>query len=173
MIRTAAFALFVTQTIASAALAQSAPSTAEYGRAFGGEVTTLTKHGSTFSGSIGLTHSSRGGDGFDLGLGGSLIKDRLWFFASATSMQAINFESRIQAVDGSVTAQPVDWSSVSASFSERRNAIFSATPGSPAAFPSSFLALRSTSILSDTMVVNISVSRQTLRPVSTSPFDFR
>jgi len=152
--------LFVTQTIAFAALAQSGapePATSEFGRTFGGEIQAITKHSSSFSGSLGL---GIGRGGYEGTLGGSLVQDRLWFFASAATVSGLDFGSRGPSRNAAITAQPVDWSTISASFSDRRNAFPATLPTSPAALPSSFLSLRSTSILSDSMVLDISVSRQ-------------
>jgi hypothetical protein len=163
MIRTAtALALFVTQMIAFAAFAQadtSARSTNEFGRTFGGEIEMILKQSRNLSGSVGLMRSTgTRGEGYEAALGGSLVEDRIWFFASASRLPVMELGSRFSAVDGSVTAQPVDWTSISASFSDRRNAIFTA-PGTTAV-PSSFLSLRSTSVLSDKMIVSISASRR-------------
>lgn len=167
--------LFVTQTIAFAALAQSGapePATSEFGRTFGGEIQAITKHSDNLSGSLGLRMGP--GGGYEGTLGGSLVQDRLWFFASASTVSGFDFGSRGQSRNAAMTAQPVDWSTVSASFSDRRNAIPATSTTSRATLPSSFLSLRSTSILSDGMVIDISFSRQTASPqTNASPFDLR
>ena len=132
----------VTLLFAFGALAQ----TGEFGRSFGGEIQAIAKQPRNLSGSLSLMRGS--GNGYEATLGGSLIKDRVWFFASALQLPPMNFASNIDLVDAKLTAQPVDWTTVSATYAER-----------PSTLPSSFLSLRSTSILSDNMVLNISVSR--------------
>jgi len=142
-----------TLMIAFGALAQDN----EFGRTFGGEIQAITKQPRTLSGSLGLSRANGSGTGYEATLGGALLKDRIWFFASALNVPAMNLGSNFNVVDAKLTAQPVDWTTVSASYSDRQNTTL---PG----LPSSFLSLRSTSMLSDNMVLNISVSRQTARP---------
>ena len=61
----------------------------EYERMSGGEINVLTKQPSGFSGSLGLSRSSLfGGKGYDGSVGGSLIKDKMWFFASGLKTDA-------------------------------------------------------------------------------------
>jgi len=55
-----------------------AQSSAEFGRASGGELDLTFKAPSSFSGSFGLTTGRSAFGTF----GGTLIKDRVWFFAS-------------------------------------------------------------------------------------------
>jgi len=138
-------AALVILMLAFGALAQ----TDEFGRTFGGEIQAIAKQPRNLSGSLGLMRGS--GNGYEATLGGSLIKDRVWFFASALQLPPMNFASndlQLDLADAKLTAQPVDWTTVSATYTER-----------PTVLPSSFLSLRSTSILSDNMVLNISVSR--------------
>lgn len=149
-----ALALAVSQLVAFAALAQSA----EFGRASGGEISVITKQPRRLSGSLGFSQSSGAarGQGYNATVGGSALDERLWFFASAAALPALQFASNYQAVDAKVTAQPVDWSSISASFSEGRQPIGNALQMQNGTLPSSFLSLRSTSMLSDSMVLNFS-----------------
>lgn len=119
----AAFALFLSQLFAVAVFAQ------EFGRATGGNIDLITKHTQPFSGSLALSAGT--GRGFDLGLGGTLVKDRVWFFATAERKSARMFT---QLGDNqSVTASAV-------------------------ALPSSFLSLHYTGIVSNNMFVTASFS---------------
>ena len=74
-------AFFLVTLFAAAAMAQ------EFARSSGGEIAAITKSGGRLSGSFGITRSNGGlGNllkGYDATLGGTLLKDRAWFFASA------------------------------------------------------------------------------------------
>jgi hypothetical protein len=147
-------ALVATLLLALGAAAQSAT---EFGRASGGDVKAITKAPRQTSGTLGLTHSNRG-LGYEGSLGGELVDDRLWFFAAASVLPRTQFStSELTAIDGKATAQPVDWTSVTAAFSH----VFPKTPVTPldGALPTSFLSLRSTSVLSDRMTLDVSVTR--------------
>lgn len=149
------FALFVMQMIALAAVAQSA----EFGRANGGTIDTITKAPRRTSGSLALTHSLGGsqGEGYEGTLGGELLEDRIWFFASASLLSRTELSNvDVPAFDAKATAQPVDWTSVTASFRQLQQPTFSNDT-----VPSSFLSLRSTSMLSDSMMMDFSFSRST------------
>lgn len=139
MIRTLA-SLLATAFVAAGAAAQ----TAEFGRGSGGVIEAITKSPKRFSGSLGLSRSSGlfQGNGYEGSLGGELVDERLWFFAAASVLPAVV----------KVTAQPVDWTSVAATFSQTAEQPDQLTP------PSSFLSLRSTSVLSDRMTLSFSVS---------------
>src|SRR4051794_5597944 len=58
-----------------------AASAQEFDRASGGELRMVAKQPSTLSGSLGFRLGS--GKGFEGSVGGTLIADRMWFFASA------------------------------------------------------------------------------------------
>ncbi|HEX6159028.1 MAG TPA: hypothetical protein VF111_02610 [Thermoanaerobaculia bacterium] len=152
--------------IAFASFAQSA---AEFGRASGGEISVITKQPRRLSGSLGLTLGN-GGQGYGATLGGSVLDDRMWFFASAAQLPSIQQfaspgGSSFQAVDAKVTAQPVDWSSISASFSRHDQQPIGTSLQMPnAPLPSSFLSLRSTTMVSDSVMFNFSFSRTTAKP---------
>jgi len=132
-------------------LAAFAQASAEFGRASGGMLETITKTSRHTSASFTLLS----GHGYEGTLGGQLLADRLWFFGSAsllprTTLSNVNLTTR----QAKATAQPVDWTSVTASFSDFRQP----TP-SPGSLSQSFLSLRSTSVLSDRMTLDWSVSR--------------
>jgi hypothetical protein len=83
MFRTISSVAVMLTLVAGTALAQ------EFGRASGGELNVLTKQPSEFSGSLGLSRSSLfGGRGYEGTLGGSLLKDKMWFFGSGLRTDA-------------------------------------------------------------------------------------
>ena len=133
--------------LSMSALGAAAQSDNEYGRASSGAIAAITKGSSQFSGSLSLTQST-GGSGYGGTFGGEVLKDHIWVFAAAAVLPRIQFSN---VIDAKVTAQPVDWSNVTASFSQpRQNDVL---------LPSSFLSLRSTTMLSERTMLNISVSR--------------
>ena len=77
-------ALVLTPLITAAAFAQSSE---EFGRVSGGQIDFAVKAPSQFSGSLGLTMSrsalSNGLRGYGATFGGTVVKDRMWFFATA------------------------------------------------------------------------------------------
>ena len=158
--------------IATGAIAQSA----EFGR--GSSVDAINAIGKTrrpLSGSLTLSRSnSSRGDAYEGTLGGELLDDRLWFFAAASVFPRVDFSTAdfrtVNAIDAKATAQPVDWSSVTASFHQSSQASVGSIGG---AIPSSFLSLRSTTILSDRAFFDFSVSQtKTTRPrTGLAPFD--
>jgi hypothetical protein len=151
-------ALLAMQLLALSALAQSSD---EFGRASGGSISAITKTPSAFSGSLSLTHSIGRGQGYDGSVGGKLLDDRLWFFAAAAVLPNIQFSTPgIASIDAKATAKPVDWTTVTAAFSRLQQPVF-ATSVTPVdgSLSTSFLSLRSTSMLSDRTMLNISVSR--------------
>ena len=126
--------LLVTLLTASTAFAQ--PSEFEFGRAFGGEIKGTAKPNRNFSGSLGLTRgNSVFGDRYDATLGGSLAKDRLWFFASASVLPA----------------HTIDWRNIE---------LPAAQTSAPAELPSSLFLLRGTGFFSESSVLNVTVTRQ-------------
>ena len=152
-------AAILSTLIAAAAPAQQSPpfaSASEFGRASGGAIEALTKQPSRLSGSFNLWHASSAfgssTKGFGATAGGTLLKDRMWFFASALQDDG----SRMQALSPSVSpaieraefakaiAQAGDHQTFDSSFLSGR---------------STFLSLRSTTILSSNMFVTASFSR--------------
>lgn len=150
-------ALLAIQMLALGAFAQS---TSEFGRASGGTIEALAKGSRKTSGSLGLTHATLGGQGYEATLGGELLSDRIWFFGAGSVLPRTRFSSDLRAIDGKATAQPVDWTSVTASFTRMQQPLFAPDPRRNDALSSSFLSLRSTSVLSDRMSLNFSFSQQ-------------
>jgi hypothetical protein len=149
--------LLLALLIQLAALAAFAQASGEFGRASGGMLETIAKTPRHTSASFTLLS----GHGYEGTLGGQLVADRLWFFGSGsllprTSLSNVNMTN----VNAKATAQPVDWTNVTASFSDFRQPLFSTTltPNS-GSLSQSFLSLRSTAVLSDRMILDLSVSR--------------
>jgi hypothetical protein len=202
MSKRAVAALFLSQMLAGVAFAQSVvppagatdPSVAapyEFGRAFGGEMDLITKRSSGLSGSLGFSMSkapipfATGGNGttkgLDATLGGTLVKDKVWFFASAHQNDAL-LTSRYgtvltqngtsngavsRGIDTKLTAQIGDRNNLAASFAAGRE--LGVTPaGTVAPTPASFLALRYTGVVSSNMFFSTSFSRYNAQ--SESPF---
>jgi hypothetical protein len=152
-------ALVLTPLITAGTFAQSS---AEFGRVSGGQIVLAVKAPSQFSGSLGLTMSrSNGGSALSSGLsgygatfGGTVVKDRLWFFATAdhNAMQFPSMVSSIPRFSSNVLADLGNRNSLGASLRTQRN-ITSTT------IPSSFLSLRYTGIVSSNMFVTATVSQ--------------
>ncbi len=146
--------------IATGVLAQSA----EFGRGSSADaINAIAKARRPLSGSLSLSRSNGArGDGYAGTLGGELLDDRLWFFAAASVLPRVEFSTAdftpMNAIDAKATAQPVDWTSVTASFHQ-------SSQTNVGAIPSSFLSLRSTTMLSDRAFFDFSVSQtKTTRP---------
>ena len=110
----------------------------EYGRTSGGEIDLITKQTGKLSGSLSASTSKT----FDLNLGGTLIKDRVWFFASAERSKPMfatttELPSSFNAGNVKMNAQIGDRQTVTAT---------GATMGS--SIPSTFLSLHYTGIIS-------------------------
>jgi hypothetical protein len=149
-------AVLVTQMLALGVFAQ----TAEFGRASGGTIDAITKAPRQTSGSLSLSRSN-GGTGYEGSLGGELVKDHLWFFAAASVLPQVQLTpANLKTIDAKMTAQPVDWTNVSATFRSPQQSTFSALGGS---VPSSFLSLHTRSVLSNSTTLDFSFSRTNTR----------
>jgi len=167
-------ALFLVQLIAFTVSAQQA---AEYDRGTGGEIVMTPKGSGPVSGSLELSLSS-GNDVFGRGsspsygltAGGTLIQDRLWFFASASRQEVSSSRfgdldlpenAATGAIGARVHGQLAGSQDFSAFFEAARRPELS-TNGAPSftgIAPSSFLSLRYTGIVSSNMFFNMSVTR--------------
>jgi hypothetical protein len=161
--------LLVLSLIAFTASAQQA---AEYGRAAGGELTLTPKGAAPLSGSLELSLSSGnrafGGSSPAYGAtaGGTLLQDRLWFFASAARQRTsptmfaqtelpmtapMNATSR--SIGARVNGQLGASQSFSAFFESARRPELSTvgTSSFASSVPSTFLSLHYTGIVSSNM----------------------
>lgn len=159
-------ALLVPHLFAAALMAQT-----QYGTVSGGEVELLTKGPRKLSGSLGITRSSQELNGYEATLGGTLIQDRMWFFAAASLMpavSAVNAVNAVDAVDARLDAQLGSRSTLGASFSRTEAAVASPVMQS---VPATFLSLRYTGVVSDNMFFNASFLRRSVsgRPAMFEP----
>lgn len=153
-------ALLLAQMTAGVALAQDVATTSEFGRVSGGEIELVTKGPRKLSGSLGMTMSKS--KGYEATLGGTILQDRLWFFAAASAlpeMQMPQSAAVAGAVDATMTAQLGDRNSLGASFSENRFAASTAAPFADP-IPSSFLSLHYTGIASSNLFFSASFMRR-------------
>jgi hypothetical protein len=168
-------ALLLVQLIAFAVAAQQS---AEFGRASCGEIVVTPKRSVRFSGSLGLSLASgndvfgRGGAaGYGVTAGGTLLQDRLWFFASASQQEAssLRFADRgltengtTRAAGARVDGQLGGTQDFSAFFEAARRPQLSTT--APATFggsvPSSFLSLHYTGVVSSNAFLSASFTRR-------------
>ena len=149
----------------------AAAQSAEFGRATGGEIVATPKGSSApLSGSLELSL----GDSRAYGVtaGGTLIQDRLWFFASASRQEAplarfadleLPENATTSAIGARVNGQIGGAHDFSAFFEAARRPQLSMT--SPTTFagiaPSTFLSLRYTGVVSSNMFFNMSFTRNT------------
>ena len=144
------------------AFGASAQDAAEFGRAVGREVVLTPKGAAPFSGTLSLSVATRNdvfGRGtspsYGITAGGSLIQDRLWFFASGSRQSGSRYgelqlpqNATTGAVGGRVNAQLTASQDFSGFFESARRR----EPGFVA--PSSFLSMRYTGIISSSMFFN-------------------
>ena len=159
-------------------MAQSASSSSEFGRASGGELSLITKHAGRLSGSLGIStgsgllFGSGGRRGYDASLGGTVVQDRIWFFASAQQSDAL-FGTRLaaplpqnagsqdavsRAIDAKLAMQLGSRQNLAATFATTRGA----EPLAVLSNPASFLSLHYTGIVSDHMFFSTSFSRSSV-----------
>ncbi len=177
--RRAVLVFFLVQSIAFAAAAQES---AEFGRASGGVIVMTPKGASPLSGSleVSTTNDLPGRDAsaaYGMTVGGTLLEDRLWFFASGSRQEGspvrfAELELPENATAGAIGARlgghVGDAHDFSAFFEAARTPQLSATV--PASFagvaPSSFLSLRYTGLVSSNMSFSASFTRSSA-PVRT------
>lgn len=162
--RRAVSAFILVQLIAFAVSAQQS---AEFGRAKSGEIVMKPKGSSAFSGSLELSLSndffgSGSSPRYGVTAGGTLVQDRLWFFASASREDAsqTRFAEREQ-LGARVNGQIAGGHDFSAFFDAARRPELATTSSSALAdvAPSSFLSLRYTGLVSDSMLFHASFTR--------------
>lgn len=176
-------ALLLSQLFAAAAFAQSAEAPHEFGRASGGEIELITKDSSRLSGTLGMSLSksqlpfatgSTRTNRYEGNLGGTILDDRLWFFASAQQGDALvgsriaslpdrgnSWNPAVSLIDSRLTAQIGTRHSLAASFAAGQQTV--TAPGLFTAVPnnSSFLSLRYSGVVSDATFFNMSFTQRT------------
>jgi hypothetical protein len=168
-------ALVLVQLIALGGSAQQ--SSAEFGRASAGEIVLRPKSSAPLSGSLELLLPAGGSPGYGVTAGGTLIQDRLWFFASASHQElsssrfsnlALPENVTSSAAGGKVDGQLGGAHDFSAFFEAARRPQLSTSDsssfgGAPASFgaavPSSFLSLRYTGVVSSNTFFSASFAR--------------
>ena len=161
-------------TMAAASLQAQEPSAREFGSASGGEVRMIVKTPATTSGSLGLQLMGDDARRYEGTFGGALVKDRVWFFASAQRSESKWLASSDPAWDSDAVAGRVDAVAAerltlsAASFSPGRS--FGALPVNDAPrTPSSFLSLRATSNVTSSTFFTATVWRGPASGVELAP----
>ena len=170
--RRAVTALFLAQLIAFSVSAQQA---AEFGRASGKELVMTAKGAAPISGSLSLSIGNdvfgrSSSPAYGVTAGGTLMQDRLWFFASASQQEVstsrfadleLPENATTGAVDARVNGQITGSHDFSAFFeSARRPELSTTVPSSfGAVTPSSFLSLRYTGVISSNAFFSTSFTR--------------
>jgi hypothetical protein len=151
-------------------VALSAQQSAEFGRSTGGEMVLTRKGSAPLSGSLELSLLG-GSPAYGMTAGGTLLQDRLWFFASGSRQQAspssfarieLPENATTRAIGGRVHGQTASSHDFSAFFDAARRPELSTIGASSFAagsVPSSFLSLRYTGIVSSNMFFSASVTR--------------
>jgi hypothetical protein len=149
--RTLALVLF-TQALALAAVAQDA---SLHGSS--GPIRAVAKQPKQLAGSLGVTTGGR--QGYEATLGGAVVPDRLFFFASAQHSEGWQFAS--PAFRPSEDAFRFD-GKATALLDERTTAIATGGTGQSlmTGLPSSFLSLRVDSVISSNSVFSASFSQR-------------
>lgn len=155
--------LFLSLLLAASAFAQdaTAPVDSEFGRASGGAVDLMTKGAKPISGTLGLSLGSSSTHGYGLTLGGTLVPDRVWFFAAGerrTSLLSSQYgvsRADVPAFDAKMIGQIGDRQNLAASFSDTKQPTWTAGT----TLPTSFLSLHYTGIVTDNMFFTASFSQ--------------
>lgn len=159
--------MLLAATVMAQELSTPPASFAEFGRGSGGEIQSMIKRPSQFSGSFGLTSgrssASLGGSGKTYGatLGGTLLKDRIWFFGTAERSAGLRIDPAPSLSAGRGPAN-FGYGTMSAQLGDRQS-LFASTgreASFPAELPSSFLSLHYTGIVSSNMFFTARVLRQ-------------
>lgn len=140
----AAVVAFASLVVVSAAVAQE---TSTFGRASGGQIEMAVKQPDRLSGSLSVS-ASRLFKSYDAAFGGTLVKDRVWFFGTVQRSEGLRFNPALLNGYGKMSVQPNDKQTLTAS---------------AVTVPSSFLSLHYTGILSDNMFFTATVSRSSSR----------
>jgi hypothetical protein len=161
--RRAVPALILAQLLAFTLTAQQQP--AEFGHASGGAVVLTPKGSAPLSGTLQLSASSASDVFGAITAGGTLLQDRLWFFASASRQETSSrrFDALTLPENATTTAISAR-ANTQLTAAQDFSAIFqTASQPQPATLrttvPSSFLSLRYTGIVSNNMFFNASFTR--------------
>lgn len=159
-------------TIAAASLPAQEPAR-EFGSASGGELRMIVKAPSATSGSLGFHLMGDDARRFEGTFGGALVKDRVWFFASAQRSESQWLASHEPAWDSDAVAPRLDavagerLTLSAASLSQGRS--FAAPPNDAPRTPTSFLSLRATSNVTSNTFFTATVWRGSASGVEQGP----
>jgi len=125
--------------------------------AFAQEAQTLDmrpKHSAPIDGSLAITQGH--GTGFDMTLGGTAVKDRVWFFASAERTQPMfattvyGQPQALRTIDTKAIANISDRQNLTASFADTKM---------PLTVPSTFLSLHYTGVITSNSFFTMNLSQ--------------
>ena len=152
-------ALIACFALGGIALAQTAPAGSEYDRASGGDIDAIAKQTDKLSGSLGMSMSrsaipllsSTNLRNYEASLGGTILKDRLWFFGTAQSNNTFNFNPAQMQMGKMTLNLPAQ--SITAS------AFHGTTLNNAATLPSSFLTMHYTGVISPNAFFTATISQ--------------
>ena len=154
--------LFVSQLLAASAFAQSTTPVSEFDRTSGGSLDMITKHSAPLSGSLALSAAksqlplTSHLKGFDGTLGGTLVKDRVWFFASAQRNESLFATTQ--------TASPVQTHMLDAKMLANVTQSQAMSTSFASTVPTSFLSLHYTAVISPSSFFTATVSQSKTKP---------
>jgi hypothetical protein len=155
-------ALSLSLTFAAVAMAQDATQAAEFGRFSGGQIEAITKQPRQFSGSLSVMGSnSMLGNGlkrYGATLGGAVVPDRLWVFASSERQDGIRAATTAPAGVQRDFDRATFLKSVG-QIGDRNVLDTSFSTG-----PSTFMSLRYQAAVSSNMFFSGSFTRDTVQP---------
>jgi hypothetical protein len=140
-------------------LVASVATAEEFGRVSGGEIKLVPKGTSNFSGSFGVSMANHSGRGYEGTLGGTLVDDRVWFFAAGQHQERRIFTGFENLGFPQQTVSSTFDTKLVANIGDRQNLAGSFNMGTQPLVPSNFLSLRYTGVISSNMFFNVSVSR--------------
>lgn len=168
-------ALVIAVTLLTLTLTATAQDSSEFGRTDGGQIEAITKQSKKLSGSLGATLSDSaaafgsGLKGYDATLGGTLIDDRLWFFASTHHRESATFASDLGPIFDpatmSTSSARLDMNlsarhNLGASYSSGGESILNGANMPVGVVPSSFLSLRYMGMISPNAFFNATFTRR-------------
>jgi hypothetical protein len=159
--RTLVAAVALSLIVAGSALAQ------EYGRTDAGDLQLFAKGAKPISGSISFGQGTLGSKLFNASAGGTLVADRIWFFASAAKVDNVLTNrfgntalpaAPARAADAKMTAQLGDRQSLVAALSTDRSTLTNAVLPQARLSATDF-SMHYTGIVSPSAFFNVSVSQ--------------
>ena len=162
-------AVFV--TLVAGALTAQEPAMSALG-ASSGELRMVTKGAKTTSGSLTMSVTGNGVRAYEGTFGGTLVKDRMWFFASAQRYEgawlpasgfALPEQVASEGTAGKLDAQIGDGQSFSAAALSRQSTFAGPQMKDSLTMPSSFLSLHYTGVVKDNLFFTATVTRSSAR----------